>query len=160
MKAIFKIIPIIIILVILFGLACSNVLILAEDTSEGTPGVDMAATWNITSGFNWIYPGSTHNSQGQTLHNILLDRPNDPYQSAKEMMENTYNISPNLCIVINNTAAERIFGGDIISDIRSYDWGQGYDRGDAVSNAMSNYKINYLGVIQSIFTGDIHIFFI
>ena len=35
----------------------------------------MGATWNLTGGFNWIYPGSSFNAQHQTLHNIHLDDP-------------------------------------------------------------------------------------
>ena len=121
---------IILAVIVIVGIAAtSSVLIIAEDESEGgIPGVDMGATWNLTGGFNWIYPGSSFNAQHQTLHNIHLDDPDNPYGAAKEIMEYTYNISPNIIITVNNNAAEKIFGGDIISDIRQYDWGDGMDR--------------------------------
>ena len=72
--------------------AFSGVLILAQDDTEGgIPGVDMAALWSINGGFNWIYPGSSHNANGHTLHNIYMT--NNPYQDAKEIMEYTYGVS-------------------------------------------------------------------
>ena len=58
-KAIFALIIIAILAVVVIG-ASSSVLILAEDESEGgIPGIDMAATWNASGGFQWIYPGSS-----------------------------------------------------------------------------------------------------
>lgn len=163
MKGILKIIAaiIIILIVAILGFAATqNVLIIAEDTSEGVPGVDMAAMWNISGGFTWIYPGSSTNAEGQTLHNIHLDDPDNPYQAAKDIIEHTYNTSPSVVVTVNNAAAERIFGGDIVSDIRDYDWGQGMSRGDAVDQAMSDFNINYLAVLQSILTGDIRFHFV
>lgn len=160
MKRIFKLIPVIIVIIIICFVTSANTLIIATDTSEGTPGVDMAATYNITDGFHWIYPGSSFNAQGQILHNIYLDTADNPYQGAVAIMEHTYNFKPNIIITINNEASERIFGGDIVSNIRDYDWGQGMDRGIAVEHAMSDFKINYFGIIQSIFTGDIGFHFI
>ena len=66
------IIPIILIIVALVASTLfSPILIIAEDTDEGDPGVDMAAKLSIT-GFEWIYPGSSFNSRGETLHNIHL----------------------------------------------------------------------------------------
>ena len=107
---------IILAVIVVVGIAAtSSVLIIAEDESEGgIPGVDMGATWNLSSGFTWIYPGSSFNAQHQTLHNIHLDDPDDPYGAAKEIMEYTYHISPNIIITLNNNSSEKIFGGDII----------------------------------------------
>ena len=75
---------IILAVIVIVGIAAtSSVLIIAEDESEGgIPGVDMGATWNLTGGFNWIYPGSSFNAQHQTLHNIHLDDPDNPYGAA------------------------------------------------------------------------------
>ena len=42
----------------------------------------MGATWNLSSGY-LDYPGSSFNAQHQTLHNIHLDDPDDPYGAAK-----------------------------------------------------------------------------
>ncbi len=141
--------------------ATSSVLIIAEDESEGgTPGVDMGATWNLTGGFNWIYPGSSFNAQHQTLHNIHLNDPSDPYGAAKEIMEYTYGISPHIIITVNNNAAEKIFGGDIISDIRQYDWGDGMDRGVAADKAMSDFQINYLAIPGCFLSGDMKVHFV
>lgn len=153
---------IILAVIVIVGIAAtSSVLIIAEDESEGgIPGVDMGATWNLTSGFNWIYPGSSFNAQHQTLHNIHLDDPDNPYGAAKEIMEYTYNISPNIIITVNNNAAEKIFGGDIISDIRQYDWGDGMDRGDAADKAMGDFHINYLAIPECLLTGDMKIHFV
>lgn len=155
MKTIFKLIIALIILVIIGGTVLSSVLILAEDESEGgIPGVDMAATWNIT-GFEWIYPGSTHDASGCTLHNIHMMDGN-PYAHAQEMMQHTYGVTPHIIVILNNNAAEKIFGGDIVSDIRGYDWGSGYDRGPAAERAMGDFGMNPLQIIPCILTGDIH----
>ena len=153
---------VIILAVIVVGIAAtSSVLIIAEDESEGgIPGVDMGATWNLSSGFTWIYPGSSFNAQHQTLHNIHLDDPDDPYGAAKEIMEYTYHISPNIIITVNNNASEKIFGGDIISDIRQYDWGDRMDRGDAADKAMSDFHMNYLAIPECLLTGDMKIHFV
>ncbi|MCQ2971963.1 MAG: hypothetical protein MJ209_01515 [archaeon] len=155
MKTIFKLIIVLIILAIIGVTVLSSVLILAEDESEGgIPGVDMAATWNMT-GFTWIYPGSTHDASGCTLHNIHMMDGN-PYVHAKEMMENTYGISPHIIVIVNDKAAEKIFGGDIVSDIREYNWGQGYSRGNAVEKSMGDFNLNPLQILPCILTGDIH----
>ena len=159
-----RIIFAVIILAIIFIVgttATSSVLIIAEDESEGgIPGVDMGATWNLGSGFEWIYPGSSFNSEHQTLHNIHLDDPDNPYEAAKEIMEYTYNISPNIIVTVNNDAAEKIFGGDIISDIRQYDWGDGMDRGDAADKAMGDFHMNYLAIPECLLSGDIKIHYV
>ena len=159
-----RIIFAVIILAIIFIVgttATSSVLIIAEDESEGDiPGVDMGATWNLTGGFNWIYPGSSFNSEHQTLHNIHLNNPDNPYGAAKEIMEYTYNISPNIIVTVNNDAAEKIFGGDIVSDIRQYDWGDGMDRGVAADKAMGDFHMNYLAIPECLLSGDIKIHYV
>ena len=52
MKALGKIVVLIIAILLIFLLS-SNVLFLAEDTSESVqePGVDMAALWSLSTGF-------------------------------------------------------------------------------------------------------------
>ncbi len=146
-----------VIVAILAILAVSNVLILAEDDTEGgLPGVDMAALWSLGGGFEWIYPGSSFDSQGRTLHNIyMLD---NPYQEAKEIMEHTYGVSPHILIIINDQAAAHIFGDNILDTIRQHDWGEGNSRGDAVS--MSITSVNPLPVIPDILMGNIKIMLI
>lgn len=137
--------------------AFSNVLILAQDDTEGgIPGVDMAALWSLHGGFTWIYPGSSHDSQGRTLHNIYM--LNDPYQEAKEIMEYTYGISPHIIIIINDKAASHIFGDDLLDNIRQHDWGEGNSRGDAI--AMSITHVNLLPVIPDILLGNIKFFIV
>ena len=149
---------IIIVLALIILLASSTVLLLAEDETEGEIyGVDMAGTWTLAGGFEWIYPGSSFSPEGHTLHNIHMES-GDPYQYAKGIMEYTYNISPNVCVVINNAAADRIFGEGILGDIREEDWGKGHDRGVAIENSISGF--NVFGAIVSLFSGDIRIFFI
>ncbi len=156
MNKIVKIIGIIAVILIIVSLM-SNVLILAADTSEGTPGVDMAALWSLGGGFQWIYPGSSHNSQGQTLHNIYLDS-DEPYQFAKDIIEYTYHTSPNICVVVDDYAAEDIFGNGLVDNIREKDWGEGYSRGDAVSMSISEF--NFIQVLPNILTGHIQVFLI
>ncbi|MCC7552940.1 MAG: hypothetical protein KO202_00410 [Methanobacteriaceae archaeon] len=148
----------ILILILVLAFLSSTVLFLAEDETEGVPGVDMAAIWKFPGGFEWIYPGSSFNTNGHTLHNIHLEEEGDPYQHAKAIIQNTYNITPNICIVINNAAAERIFGEDILGNIREHDWGEGHDRGDAVEMSMTQFNI--FGAIESLIHGDIRIFLI
>lgn len=139
----------------------SSVLILAEDESEGgIPGIDMAATWNMSDGFEWIYPGSSFNANHETLHNIYMIDENNPYGAAKEIMEYTYHVSPNIIVTVNNNASEKIFGGDIISDIRQYDWGDGMDRGIAADKAMGDFNMNYLAIPECLLSGDIKIHFV
>ncbi|MDO5850507.1 MAG: hypothetical protein Q4P14_04760 [Methanobacteriaceae archaeon] len=153
-----KIIAIIALVVILVALM-ANVLFLAADTSEDpiAPGVDMAALWNLKDGFQWIYPGSSINAQGHTLHNIYLDSA-QPYPYAKDIIEYTYHTSPNVCVVIDDHAAKDIFGDDLIDNIREKDWGEGYDRGDAIT--MSIAGCNVFQIIPNIITGHIKIYLI
>ncbi|MBQ2961779.1 hypothetical protein [Methanobrevibacter sp.] len=137
--------------------AFTGVLILAEDDTEGgIPGVDMAALWSIHGGFTWIYPGSSHNANGHTLHNIYMI--DNPYQDAKEIMEYTYGVSPHFIILINDQAAAHIFGDNILDTIRQHDWGEGNSRGDAV--AMSITHVNPLPIIPDILLGNIKFFIV
>ncbi|MBR4397130.1 MAG: hypothetical protein IKS93_04680 [Methanobrevibacter sp.] len=137
--------------------AFSGVLILAQDDSEGgIPGVDMAALWSFNGGFTWIYPGSSHNANGHTLHNIYMT--DHPYQDAKEIMEYTYGVSPHILIVVNDQAASHIFGENFVGTIRQHDWGEGNSRGDAV--AMSITHVNPLPIIPDILLGNIKFFIV
>ena len=137
--------------------AFSGILILAQDDTEGgIPGVDMAALWSINCGFTWIYPGSSHNANGHTLHNIYMT--DNPYQDAKEIMEYTYDVSPHILVIINDQAAAHIFGDNILDTIRQHDWVEGNSRGDAV--AMSITHVNPLPIIPDILLGNIKIMLI
>ncbi len=156
MRLVVKIVGVIAVILIILALM-SNVLILAADTTEGTPGVDMAALWSVGGGFQWIYPGSSHNAQGQTLHNIYLDS-DEPYQFAKDIIEHTYHVSPNVVVVVDDYAAEDIFGNGLVGNIREKDWGEGYSRGDAVSMSITDF--NVLQIIPNLLTGHIHIHFV
>ena len=104
MKKIIIVAIALIFLAIILSLISSPILIIAEDTDEGDPGIDMAATLSI-SGFEWIYPGSSVNSNGETLHNIHLIDPSNPYGAAQEIMQYSYNITPHVIVSINNAAA-------------------------------------------------------
>ena len=153
-----------IIVVILLSTIVSPILVIAEDADEGTPGVDMAATFSIT-GFEWIYPGSSYNANGETLHNIHLIDPDNPYKAAQEIMQYTYQKTPHLIVGINNDAAEAIFGGSIVDDIRANDAYNGYagsenvagtmSRGDAVGTAMVNDGMNVFQIPLQIILGNI-----
>lgn len=163
-KTILGIIAIIIIACFLFTLV-SPILIVAEDTSEGTPGVDMAAKFSILGGFDWVYPGSSVNANGETLHNIHMISPENPYGAAKEIMEYSYQFSPHLIVSVNPEAAEAIFGAGLIDNIRSNDAYNGYagsenvagtmSRGDAVSTAMMSGTFNPLEIPLHILMGNI-----
>ncbi len=156
-------IVILILIVLLASTIVSPILIVAEDTEEGDPGIDMAATIGIT-GFNWIYPGSSVNEQGQTLHNVHLNNPEDPYGAARDIMTYTYHVTPHIIVSVNNAAAEAIFGYDIIDNIRANDAYFGYGnpyaqgtmtRGGAVQTAMANSDMNLLEVPLQVLLGNI-----
>ena len=157
-----------IIALLLFTLT-SPILIIAEDTDEGDPGIDMAASFGL-GGFNWVYPGNSINANGQTLHNIHLDSPGDPYGAARDIMTYTYHYTPHLIVSINNDAAESIFGAGIVDDIRVNDAYNGYpgsenaqgsmSRGDAVGTAMANNKINFLEIPLQIIMGNIKFYIV
>ena len=146
----------------------SPVLVIAEDTEE-FGGVDMAAEFSIR-GFSWVYPGSSHNEYGQTMHNVHADNPDDPYGAIKHIMEYTYNESPFVIISVNNAAAQTIFGGSIVNDIRANDAYNGYagnanvqgtmSRGDAVGTAMIQNGINVPMVPIQILLGNIQFHFV
>ena len=154
-----KALGIIAVLIVLFLAitAFSNVLILCQDDTEGgIPGVDMAAMWSIHGGFTWIYPGSSFDPQGRTLHNIyMLD---DPIEEVRVIMDHTYNVNPHVLVIINDQAATHIFGDNILDTIRQHDWVEGNARGDAV--AMSITQVNPLPIIPDILMGNIRIMLI
>lgn len=158
-KIILGVIAIIIVALLLFTIM-SPILIIAEDTSEGTPGIDMAATFTILSGFDWIYPGSSHNAEGQTLHNIHLNSPDDPYGAARDIISYTYHFTPHLIVSVNDYAAEDIFGEGLIDNIRTNDWGAGMDRGDAVDSAMRQGTFNPFAIFSNILTGNIKFYIV
>lgn len=172
MKKLSVVLLIIIVLVVGFMLSTlsSPVLIMADDVGEGGGGaVDMAAKFSIT-GFEWIYPGSSVNAQGQTLHNIHLDSPDDPYGAARDIMTYTYNFTPHLIVSINNDGAEAIFGTSIVDDIRANDAYNGYagndkvqgtmSRGDAVNAAMTKNGMNVFQIPIQALLGNIAFHFV
>lgn len=168
-KVILGVIAVIIIALLLFTLT-SPILIIAEDTDEGSPGIDMAAKFTALGGFEWIYPGSSFNANGQTLHNVHQDSPNDPYGAARDIMVYTYQFTPHLIISVNPDAAEAIFGEGLIDNIRSNDAYNGYagsenaqgtmSRGDAVSTAMTSGTFNPLAIPIHILMGNIKFIFV
>ena len=155
---------VLIIVAFLASTIVSPVLIIAEDSGEDA-SVDMAAKFSILGGFDWVYPGSSHNANGETLHNIHLIDPYDPYQAAKDIIEYTYHWTPHLIISVNNEAAEAIFGADIINNIRANDAYNGYasnqnvpgtmSRGDAVDTAMTKNGMNVFQIPIQILLGNI-----
>lgn len=165
-----KIVIAILIIIVLFILstAVSPVMVLAEDADEGIPGVDMAARFGIT-GFDWVYPGSSTNANGETLHNIHFIDANNPYGAAREIMEYSYGVSPHIFFSVNNEAAEAIFGSSIVDDIRTNDAYNGYagsenvkgtmSRGDAVGTAMANDGMNIFQIPIQLLMGNISIHF-
>ena len=172
MKKLSVVLLIIIVLIVGFMLSTlsSPVLIMADDVEEGGGGaVDMAAKFSIT-GFEWIYPGSSVNAQGQTLHNIHLDSPDDPYGAARDIMTYTYNFTPHLIVSINNDGAEAIFGTSIVDDIRANDAYNGYagndkvqgtmSRGDAVNAAMTKNGMNVFQIPIQALLGNIAFHFV
>lgn len=158
---------VLIVVVFLASTIVSPVLIVAEDASEDN-GIDMAATFSLT-GFDWIYPGNSVNAQGQTLHNVYADYPDDPYGAARDIMSYTYHVTPHIIISVNNDAAAAIFGGSIIDDIRANDGYNGYagndkvsgsmDRGDAVGTAMMKNGINIFEIPIQFLMGNIGVHF-
>lgn len=168
-KMILGVIAIIIIALLLFTIT-SPILIIAEDAEEGTPGVDMAASFSIFGGLEWVYPGSSYNANGETLHNIHLIDPEHPYNAAQDIMQYTYGYAPHIIVGINNDAASAIFGGDIVDNIRANDAYNGYagsgnvqgtmSRGDAVGTAMVNNGMNIFEIPIQILMGNIAFHFV
>lgn len=152
-----------IIVVFLASTLVSPILIVCEDTGEDA-SIDMAATFSL-GGLEWVYPGSSFNAEGQTLHNVHINDPDNPYGAAREIMEYTYHFTPFLVVSINNEAAEAIFGGSIVDDIRANDAYNGYagndkvpgtmSRGDAIDTAMAQDGINILQIPLQILLGNI-----
>ena len=158
---------IIIVALLLISTIVSPVMIVAEDTEEDA-SIDMAATIGLT-GFNWVYPGSSVNSEGQTLHNVHMNNPDDPYGAARDIMTYSYGITPHIFFSVNNDAAQAIFGGSIVDDIRANDGYFGYagngnvagsmSRGDAVGTAMLENGMNVFEIPIQIILGNITIHF-
>lgn len=154
---------IMLIIVFLASTIVSPVLIIAEDSGEDA-SVDMAAKFSIT-GIEWVYPGSSYNANGETLHNIHLISPDDPYHAAQDIISYTYHYTPHLIVSVNNDAAEAIFGENIIDDIRANDAYNGYagnqnvpgtmSRGDALDTAMNEHGMNIFQVPIQILLGNI-----
>lgn len=152
-----------IIVLFLASTIVSPVLIVAEDATEDA-SIDMAASFSL-SGFKWVYPGSSINAEGQTLHNVHLNNPDDPYGAARDIMTYSYGVTPHLIVSVNNDAAEGIFGGSIVDDIRANDGYYGYagndkvsgsmSRGDAMDTAMANNGINIFEIPIQILLGNI-----
>lgn len=144
------------------------VLVVAEDTEEDA-SIDMAASFSLT-GFKWVYPGSSINSYGQTLHNVHMNNPDNPYEAAKEIMEYSYSESPFVVVSVNNAAAEAIFGTHIVDNIRANDAYNGYagndkvpgtmSRGDSMSVAMIENGVNFFEVPIQILFGNISFHFV
>lgn len=146
----------------------SPILIVAEDSTEDA-SIDMAAKFSLL-GYEWVYPGSSVNAQGQTLHNVHIDNPQDPYGAARDIMTYSYNYTPHIIASVNNDAAEAIFGSSIVDDIRANDGYFGYpgngdvqgsmSRGDAMDTAMSSNGMNILEVPIQILMGNIRFIFV
>lgn len=167
----YKIIFVAIILIIILFLASTiinPILIVAEDSGEDS-SIDMAAKFTI-AGFEWVYPGSSFNAEGETLHNVHLNHPDNPYQAAQDIITYTYNYTPHIIVSINNDAAEAIFGEGIIDNIRANDAYNGYSnnknvpgnmsRGDAVDTAMNQNGMNIIQIPIQILLGNIHFIFV
>lgn len=146
----------------------SPILIVCEDMGEDG-SIDMAATFSV-AGFEWIYPGSSFNSEGQTLHNVHIDNPQDPYGAARDIMSYTYHFTPHIIVSLTSEGAEAIFGGNIVDDIRANDAYNGYEgnenvpgtmsRGDAIDTAMGQNIPNLLQVPVQILLGKITFHFV
>lgn len=165
----FTILAIVAILVMfLASTLVSPVLIVCEDTEEDS-SIDMAATFSL-AGFEWIYPGSSFNSEGQTLHNVHYDNPQDPYGAARDIMTYTYQRTPHVIVSLSSDAAEAIFGDSIVDDIRANDAYNGYagndnvpgtmSRGDAIDTAMSQNIPNVFQIPLQILLGKITFHFV
>lgn len=170
MKKLSLILLAVILLIVVMAAAtiASPILIVAEDSEEDA-SIDMAAKFSLT-GYEWVYPGSSVNAQGQTLHNVHIDNPQDPYGAARDIMTYSYNYTPHIIASVNNDAAQAIFGSTIVDDIRANDAYNGYpgnenvqgtmDRGDAVDTAMSNNGMNVFQVPIQILMGNIKFIFV
>lgn len=152
-----------IIVIFLASTIVSPVLIVAEDATEDA-SIDMAASFSL-SGFDWVYPGSSINAEGQTLHNVHINHPEDPYGAARDIMTYSYGVTPHLIVSVNNDAAQAIFGSTIVDDIRANDGYYGYagndkvsgsmSRGDAMDTAMTNNGMNIFEIPLQILMGNV-----
>ena len=113
-----------IVVIFLIATIVSPILIVAEDSTEDA-SIDMAAKFSI-GGFEWVYPGSSMNAEGQTLHNVHINHPEDPYGAARDIITYSYGYTPHLIVSVNNDAAQAIFGSSIVDDIRANDGYYGY----------------------------------
>jgi len=157
-----------IIVIFLASTIVSPVLIVAEDSAEDA-SIDMAASFSI-SGFKWVYPGSSINAEGQTLHNVHINHPEDPYGAARDIMTYSYSVTPHIIVSVNNDAAGAIFGSTIVDDIRANDGYYGYagndkvsgsmSRGDAMDTAMAQNGINVFEIPIQILMGNIRFIFV
>lgn len=153
---------VLIVFVFLASTIVSPILMVAEDAEEDA-SIDMAARIGLT-GFEWVYPGSSVNEYGQTLHNVHINYPEDPYGAARDIMSYSYGVTPHIIVSINNDAAGAIFGETIVDDIRANDGYFGYgasnvagtmSRGDAASTAMANNGMNVFEIPLQILLGNI-----
>lgn len=170
MKKIYLIlIAIVLIIIALLAVTlASPILIVAEDSEEDA-SIDMAAKFTL-AGYEWVYPGSSVNAQGQTLHNVHMDNPQDPYGAARDIMTYSYHFTPHLIISVNNDAAQAIFGTSIVDDIRANDGYFGYpgndnvqgsmSRGDAMDTAMSSNGMNVFEIPVQFLMGNIRPIFV
>ncbi|WP_458454329.1 hypothetical protein [Methanobrevibacter sp.] len=152
-----------IIFIFLAATIVSPVIIVAEDSEEDA-SIDMAAKFSL-SGFEWVYPGSSVNAEGQTLHNVHLNHPEDPYGAARDIITYSYGYTPHIFVSVNNDAAQAIFGTSIVDDIRANDGYYGYagndqvsgsmSRGDAMDTAMVNNGMNIFEIPLQILMGNI-----
>ena len=149
MKKIHLVLIAIIAIIFIFLAATINspVIVVAEDAEEDA-SIDMAASFSLR-GFEWVYPGSSFDEYGQTLHNVHMDYPENPYAGIKHIMEYTYHTSPFLIVSVNNDAAQAIFGGNIVGDIRSNDGYFGYAGNDKVQGSMSRGDAMSMAMIQN-----------
>lgn len=154
---------VLIVVVFLASTVISPVLIVAEDAEEDA-SIDMAASFSL-GGFNWVYPGSSINSEGQTLHNVHINHPENPYGAAQEIMSYSYGVTPHIIVSVNNEAAGSIFGTSIVDNIRANDGYYGYagngnvqgsmSRGDAMETAMFQNGMNVFEIPLQILLGNI-----
>ncbi|WP_295602154.1 hypothetical protein [uncultured Methanobrevibacter sp.] len=141
----------------------SPIIIVAEDSTEDA-SIDMAAKFSL-SGFDWVYPGSSVNAEGQTLHNVHMNHPEDPYGAARDIITYSYGYTPHIFVRVNNDAAQAIFGASIVDDIRANDGYYGYagndkvsgsmSRGDAMDTAMINNGVNIFEIPLQVLMGNI-----
>ena len=170
-RKLIRIILISLVVLIVIGLAStliSPVLVIAEDAGEDA-SIDMAASLSL-KGYDWVYPGSSVNAKGETLHNVHLDNPQDPYGAARDIISYSYNYTPHLIVSVNNEAAQAIFGASIVDDIRANDGYFGYpgnshvqgsmSRGDAVDTAMRNNVPNIFQIPIQMLMGNIRLIFV